>query len=184
MDGLAHGEPSALQELIRTYFPVLCRYAEKFLPDSSLAKDVAQETFIKVWNARPAFTSIHSLKGFLFVTTKHGCLNLNRGRERMETRHREVFEEQPGTTEPVLKDIVLSEYLALVYGVVRTLSPAMRQVFYLSYEEGMTVSEIAAHLNMNLKTVKNHKYKTLLLLRSKFGSQHGPLLVLLSLLLK
>ena len=182
--GLSNGDQAALQELISLYFPILCRFAEKFLPDSSLAKDVVQETFIKLWNGRPVFESVGALKGFLFVTTKNGCLNLNRGRERLENRHLEVSGREPEVIDPIWTEMVRAENIALVYRVVRTLPRPAQEIFYLSYEEGMTVSEISAHLDMKLKTVKNHKYKTLVLLRNKFGNQRGPLLVFLSILLK
>jgi RNA polymerase sigma factor (sigma-70 family) len=186
LDSLTTGDPVALQELIGMYFPILCKFAEKFLPDSSLAKDVVQETFIKFWNARQPFGSLAALKGFLFVATKNGSLNLNRGRERQENRHQEVYGRGSDTIDPflALTEMVYSENIALVYKTVRTLPRPMQEIFYLSYEEGLTVKEISARLNMKLKTVKNHKYKTLLVLRSRFGNQRGPLLLFLSLLLK
>ncbi len=166
------------------YFPVLCRFAEKFLPDSSLAKDVVQETFIKLWNGRRVVESSGALNGFLFVTTKNGCLNLSRGRERQESRHLEVAGREPEAIDPIWTEMVRAENISLVYAVVRTLPAQAQEIFYLSYEEGMTVKEIAAFLDMKLKTVKNHKYKTLVHLRGKFGNRRGPLLVLLSILLK
>lgn len=184
LSGLSSGESAALQALISLYFPVLCRFAERFLPDSSLAKDVVQETFIKLWNSRSSFESVDALKGYLYVATRNGCLNLNRGRERQESRHIEVSRREPEAEDPIWTEMVRAENIALVYRVVRALPRSAQEIFFLSYEEGMTVSEIAQHLNMKLKTVKNHKYKTLLLLRSKFGNQRGPLLVLLSILLK
>ena len=186
LENFAAGDPLALEELIGTYFPVLCSFAEKFLPDSSLAKDVVQETFIRFWNARQSFDSLNALKGYLFVSTKNGCLNVNRGRLRQENRHQEAHarSSEPESTEPFLAEMVRAENLALVYQVVRTLPRSMQEIFYLSYEEGMSVKEISIHLNMKLQTVKNHKYKTLLILRSKFGNHRGPLLLLLSFLLK
>jgi len=180
----ARGDQRALEELIRDYFPVLCRFAERYLPDSSLAKDVVQETFIKLWKGRGSFESVDALKGYLYVATRNGCLNLNRGRERQESRHLEVAAREAGVADPVWTEMVRAENIALVYRIVRGLPPAMQEIFYLSYEEGLTVGEISERLGMKLKTVKNHKYKTLVLLRRKFGAQRGPLLAVLSILLK
>lgn len=73
---LSEGDPAALQLLVETYFPILCRFAEKFVPDSSLAKDIVQETFIKVWNNKPTFDNVMSLKGYLFTLTRNGCLKV------------------------------------------------------------------------------------------------------------
>ena len=176
---LSDEDPAALEALIHSYFPVLCKFAEKFLPDSSLAKDVVQEIFIKFWNAGQHFQSIDALKGYLFAATRNGCLNLIRTRERQENRHRAVFEQDAGDADRVHLEIVQMENLDLIYQIVKDLPPAMQEVFFLSYEEGLTVAQIAVRLDMKLKTVKNHKYKTLLLLRSRFGQDRGPLLLFL-----
>lgn len=184
LDRLSKRDPMALQELIHLYFPILCQFAERFLPDSALAKDIVQETFINFWNAKGSFETLPGLKGFLYTATRNGCLNLLRSIERRENRHLEAYGRMPATTEPIHTELVYAESIALIYQIVRTLSPAMQEIFFLSYEEGLTVSEIAARLNMNLKTVKNHKYKVLLLLRARLGNRGGSLLVLLTFLLK
>ena len=184
LDDLANGNQTGFQWLITTYFPILCRFAEKFLPDSSLAKDVVQETFINFWNGRRSFHSLISVKAYLFTATKNGCLNLIRSRERMENRHLAVAVSKAQTEDPFVTEMVYLEKIALIYKVVLTLSPQMQEVFYLSYEKGMTVSEISAMLNMKLKTVKNYKYKTLLLLRNNFKSNGTALLLCFSILAK
>lgn len=184
LSGLSREDPAALQSLIHVYFPVLCKFAEKFLPDSSLAKDVVQETFINFWSAGQRFQSLKALKGYLFTSTRNGCLNMVRSRERRENRHLALAGTEPEATDPVFTEIVHMENIALVYEAVHSLSPKMQEIFYLSYEEGLTVKEISVRLDMKLKTVKNHKYKTLLFLRGKFGNDRGPLLLFLTLLLK
>jgi RNA polymerase sigma factor (sigma-70 family) len=181
---LANEDPAALEALIDTYFPVLCRFAEKYLPDASLAKDVVQETFINFWNARQVFTSVNALKGYLFISTRNGCLNLLRGREREAIRNREVADNDTEIMESVMTGIVRAENLALVYQVVRGMSKPMQEIFYLSYKEGLTVKQIADRLDMKLMTVKSHKYKTLLILRHKFGKTLGATLLFLTLLPK
>jgi RNA polymerase sigma factor (sigma-70 family) len=181
---LSQGDPNALQEIIEAYFPILCKFAEKYLPDSSLAKDVVQETFIHFWGANATFDDIKGVKGYLFASTRNGCLNLNRGRDRQENRIQDAFGGMEELIADSLTEIIQAENIALIYKVVRSLPWNMREIFRLSYEEGMTLKEISAHLNMNIKAVKNYKYRTLLLLKDKFGKGRGPLLVTLALLLK
>lgn len=167
---------------MKGYFPVLCKFASTFLPDASLAKDVVQETFIHLWGRRADFASEKALKAYLFASTRNGCLNLIRGRDRQEHRHLAAVRDAPEATDSVLAEMVRAENMALIYQVIQGLPLPMQEIFRLSYEEGMTVAEISAHLRMKLKTVKNHKYKTLLVLRDKFGNRRGPLLAALILL--
>ena len=180
---LSQGDPAALRQIIEAYFPILCRFAEKYLPDSSLAKDVVQEVFIKFWGARVSFDHIKGLKAYLFVSTKNGCLNLNRGRDRQENRLQDAFGGDPEAVDSVVTEIVRAENISLIYQVVRTIPGKMQEIFRLSYEDGMTVKQISAHLNMKAKTVRNYKNKTLTLLRDRFGNNRRSIWLFVMLLL-
>jgi RNA polymerase sigma-70 factor (family 1) len=174
------GDPTALETLIRSYYPVLCRFAEKFLPDASLAKDVAQESFIKLWKSGKSFDSMQALKAYLYTITRNGCLDLIRNRSRLDNRHQQAAADIEEATEPVLTEIIRAESVALIYQAVKAMPVKMQQVFLLSYREGMTVSEIATQLGMNLKAVKKQKYKALVALRGRFAKRREPLLSLVT----
>jgi RNA polymerase sigma-70 factor (ECF subfamily) len=179
---LSQGDPAAFREIIEVYFPILCRFAEKYLPDSSLAKDVVQEVFIKFWNAGVCVDNIKNLKAYLFVSTKNGCLNLARGRDRQQHKLQDAFGNEPGSLDYIITEIVKAENISLIYQAVRTIPKKMQEVFRLSYEDAMTVKEISVHLNMTAKTVRNSKYKALALLRNKFANNSKSLLFVLLLL--
>jgi RNA polymerase sigma-70 factor (family 1) len=179
---LSQRDPAALEALMKIYFPLLCRFAEKILADASPVKDIVQDTFINYWKSDHQFAALDNLKAFLLVSTKNGCLNYLRGRERQEKTHRAATAETPLETDSIETDIVTNELLALIYETVAQMTPAMQEIFYLSFREGMTVKEIAAHLNMNIKAVKKKKYKALVILRSKFGSRHDLLPLVISVL--
>ncbi|HEY4207245.1 MAG TPA: sigma-70 family RNA polymerase sigma factor [Puia sp.] len=181
---LSRGEPAALRVLVDDYFPVLCRYARRILPDDGLAKDIVQETFIKLWRYDGSFSTLAGLKGFLFTTTRNGCLNLLRGRERAESRHLKLAEESPQVTDTLMNDILEAESVALIYQVVRRLPEKMREVLFLSFREGLTTAEIAAQLHTTEKNIRKRKYKALIGLRKQFQQPGKPLLLILSLLLR
>lgn len=176
---LAEGDPSALETIIRSYHAVLCRFAEKMLPDASLAKDVTQECFIKLWRSDRTFDSLKGLKAWLYTITRNGCLDLIRSRSRLDSRHRDATANEEDAGQPVIADIIRAESVALIYQAVKAMPEKMRQIFLLSYREGMTVSEISAHLGMNLKAVKKQKYKALVALRGRFAKNREPLLTVL-----
>lgn len=180
---LSAGDPAALEILIGAYYAILCRFAEKYLPDASLAEDVVQESFIKLWKSGKSFATTGALKAYLYTITRNGCLDLVRSRSRLHNRHQQVAADHELATEPILSAIIRAESLAMIYQVVNDMPEKMQQVFYLSYEEGLSVSEIAVQLGMNLKAVKKQKYKALVALRSRFSNRQQPLLVLLGALL-
>jgi RNA polymerase sigma-70 factor (family 1) len=173
-------DPDALELLIRSYYAVLCRFAENFLPDASLAEDIVQETFIKLWKSGKSFDSMKALKAYLYTITRNGCLDLIRSRSRMDNRHQHATAGNEEATEPVVATIIRAESIALIYQAVKAMPAKTQEIFVLSYREGMTVSEIAAHLGMNVKAVKKQKYKALVALRGRFANNREPLLGLLT----
>lgn len=181
---LSKRDPEAFQTLIKIYFPILCGFAGKMLPDSSLAKDIVQETFISFWKHQGSFETPASLKSFLFTVTRNGCLNLLRSREREQNRHAMTAEQTPQETDSVLGNIVRSEVVALIYQLVQDLPAKMQQVFYLSFEEGLSIEEIAKVLNISAKTVRNQKYNALKVLRKKVRDRPDLLLALTSFLIR
>jgi RNA polymerase sigma-70 factor (ECF subfamily) len=174
------GDPGTLETLVRSNYAVLCRFAEKFLPDSSLAKDVVQESFIKLWKSAKSFDSQEALKAYLYTTTRNGCLDLLRNRDRLDKKHQRATEDFEEAFDYFLADVIRAESFGSLYRFIKAMPEKMQKVVMLSYQEGLTVSEISAQLDMNLKAVKKQKYKALVALRRRFNQNGQPLLVLLA----
>ena len=168
---LSKGDPAALKVIVKAWFPILCRFAGQYLPDGSLAEDIVQETFIKFWQHEGRFESLQQLKSFLYTVTRNGCLNLLRGREREEDKRQQsaVFLTEEDA-DPMYDEVVRLERLSQINEVVQQMPSKMREVFLLSFEKGLSISEIAAEMKISVKTVRNQKYKSLILLRTRLGS--------------
>jgi RNA polymerase sigma-70 factor (ECF subfamily) len=162
---LSKGDPAAFRALFSVYFPILCRYAEKYLQNAALAEDVVQETFIKVWKNKGTYATAPELKGFLYTVTRNGCLNVLRSREREEQRYKMAAET------PEEDEIAGLEHLAAIYNLVAQMPAKMREVFLLSFEQGLSIEQIARKMHISVKTVRNQKYKSLRLLRLRLGGQ-------------
>jgi RNA polymerase sigma-70 factor (ECF subfamily) len=184
---LSGGDIAALKVIVKSYYPILCKFAEQFLPDSGLAEDIVQETFIKFWQYEGSFDSLLKLKSFLYTVTRNGCLNLQRGREREEDKHQKsaVFQSTSAEEEDAVYDeITRLERLHQINQVVRQMPLRMQRVFLLSFEQGLSINEIAAKMNISVKTVRNQKYRSLVLLRTRLTNSGGALLFLAGLLQK
>jgi RNA polymerase sigma-70 factor (ECF subfamily) len=184
---LSEGDVAALKLIVRSYYPILCKFAQQFLPDSSLAEDIVQETFIKLWQNEGSFDSLLKLKSFLYTVTRNGCLNLQRGREREEDKHQKsvVFQSTTGEEEDAVYDeITRLERLSQINAIVQQMPVRMQRVFLLSFQQGLSINEIAAKMNISVKTVRNQKYKSLVLLRTRLTNSGGALILLIGLLKK
>ena len=160
-------EKEAFEILVNTYFPVLCSFANGIVKDSETAKDIVQEVFIRFWNGKEIFKEFNSLKAWLYLSTRNRALNELKSKKRSEEHHTTAHQQGQTTENNIFSAIVKAETLASVYSVVNQLPLQMRTVFELHYIEGMPIREIATRLGIRSKTVSNHRYNALCMLRAK-----------------
>jgi RNA polymerase sigma-70 factor (ECF subfamily) len=116
--------------------------------DVERANDLAQETFIKVYQGLRSFRGSARFSTWLFRIAYHTFLNDERGRRAAD----EFDEGQHGS----VADTTAHTAVALdVERALERLSLRQRAVFDLHYKKGMTHSEIADALELPIGTVKS-----------------------------
>jgi len=69
------GEIKAFKQFFEDFYPSVFIFARKYLMDSSLAEDIAQEAFIEFWKSNGTFADLRAMKGFIYAVTRNKCLN-------------------------------------------------------------------------------------------------------------
>ncbi len=153
---LASGDSNAFTSLYKQYYQRIYYFAKSFLPDKEDAEDITADTFIKLWNHRDSFDTINALKSFLHVTTRNSCYDFLRHYKVKAEKQVELIMEMDIQYNPELQQ-TKEELLKLVQKEVKNMSAKMRQIFYLSYNEGLTPAEIAEALKLSVQTISNQK---------------------------
>jgi RNA polymerase sigma-70 factor (ECF subfamily) len=73
------------------------------------------------------------------------------------------------------QELVMIALMKKIYKEVDKLPPRMRDVFYLSYKEGLKPARIAEMLDVSVQTVKNQRSNAIKLLR--ISLKDNPLLM-------
>jgi RNA polymerase sigma-70 factor (ECF subfamily) len=116
--------------------------------DVERANDLAQETFIRVYQGLRSFRGSARFSTWLFRIAYHTFLNDERGRRTAD----EFDEGQHGS----VADTTAHTAVALdVEHALERLSLRQRAVFDLHYKKGMTHSEVADALELPIGTVKS-----------------------------
>jgi len=141
----------AFDELYRHYFPGLLSFACSFVKKDMPAEEIIEDVFVKLWANRSILPAIHNLSHYLYVATKHACINY------LKSSQNVVFDEigdallfSYRTPEA---EIISNENVEKILRIVNALPPKCRLVFRLIKEEGMKYSEVAQLLNISEKTV-------------------------------
>jgi RNA polymerase sigma-70 factor (ECF subfamily) len=160
---LAEGDPESLDQLIRWFWEPLASYAYRLVADRDAAMDIAQETFVILWEGRERIAP-RSLRAYLFRITRNRALDqlkTRRTRRRLLKSY-DAHRSRPATPEDVFERDRVSDQVELA---IRTLPERRREVFVLAYLKGLSYSEVADVLGISPKTVQNQMSAALSQLR-------------------
>jgi RNA polymerase sigma-70 factor (ECF subfamily) len=166
------------EQLFRAHYSTLCSYANNFLKDTDASEEIVQEVMFKLWINRESIVFGTSPRGYLFRSVRNSCLNLlkhmNVREEYRVLREAQVQEWQRSQED----EVIVSELEQKIREAVDKLPVERRKVFVLSRYDGLTYAEIAAKLNISVKTVENQMSSALRFLREELA-EYLPWLVIL-----
>lgn len=176
MARLAAGHDAALNDLMERHATPVFRLLCRMLNNEDDANDLAQETFVRVFQARASFDANKKFSTWLFTI----AANLARNQIRWRMRHPNVSldaesdaTDQPraekiASTAPTPKEQVLSgERAAAVRAAVNALAEDMREAIVLCEWEEHSMAEAAAILEATPKAIESRLYRARQILREQ-----------------
>ncbi len=154
------GDPAAFARLYEQHRTHVFAYALHLLKNHTLAEDVTQEVFMKLWrdrsNLRP---DAENLGPLLSIMTKHRCLDEFRKTERLSSGQQGYsYHKQYNIIDETLP-MEDKETRTIISHTLEKLSPADRTAFTLSYLEDKSNKEIADELGIEYGSAKNRVSK-------------------------
>ncbi|WP_431030403.1 RNA polymerase sigma factor [Lysinibacillus sp. LZ02] len=167
------GDQQAFRIIVDTYKQPLINYLAYQTKDEELAKDIAQESFIKCYESLLKFKG-GSFKAWLFRIAINQLIDFKR-------RHKEdatPLEETPSFHTPESL-MIAKEQTVLLQQWLETLEEKTRQIFVLKYASNCSYEEIAETLSISIIEVRNRLYRTKKRLRKSRleGDIDGELLI-------
>ena len=171
------GELEAFDLVYKKYSQRLYGFAFSMLKNKEDAKEIVQETFLKLWSHRTKINSSYSFKSFLFSISFNITIDLLRRRtQNTEFKNylRTHFNGESSRTDELVQYRELTEVLEQL---IDDLPAQRRKIYQMSREEGLSHKEIAEKLGITVKTVENHLNLALKYFRKKMDA--GSLISLL-----
>ena len=148
---MALGRDAAFAELLERYQGRVLNYAYRLLGDADEARDVAQETFLRVYRSAGAFRASGGLKSYVLRIARNLCLDFERKRRPELMEH---LPEQADLDTP-LEVLNRKEGLAALERAVRDLPETQRSAIVLRHTEGMSYAEIAEVMSVSVSAVES-----------------------------
>jgi len=170
--------------LFRTYYQPLCNYAYTFVQDRDEAEEIVQSAFLSIWEKREMLEIRTAVKPYLYAMVRNACLNVLK-HQKVKLQHAELeLAVAERSSESVARTVMASELEHNIFRAMEALPQQCRIIFKLSRFEELKYAEIAAELNISIKTVENQMGKALKIMREQLKEYLPLLLILMNGLLK
>jgi RNA polymerase sigma-70 factor (ECF subfamily) len=156
---------------------MVCQVIYRYVGDKVVAEDIAQEIFTELWQKRDQLHIHTSPQAYLRRMAVTRTLNYLRN----ERKHKwDDLEDEVGRSgmwvsqrPNALANLELAELQQVIARAIDELPEKCRIVFLLSRHESMPYADIAAALDISVKTVENQIGKALRHLRNAVESYRG-----------
>jgi RNA polymerase sigma-70 factor (ECF subfamily) len=167
------GDNRAFEKLVEKYKKRIYYLAYKMTRDHDSADELAQESFVKAYQALSRFK-----KGYSFYTWIYRiCVNLSINFLKKEKNSvstdlisdKELLHFSRNVSNQ-LERMITSEQAAIVKQALETIPPDQKAVFILKTYENMTYEQMATVMNCSIGTVMSRLYRARFKLRSALAA--------------
>lgn len=184
MEQLGGGDDEALAELVRRYQQDVYRFCLHYLKNVEVAREMVQETFLRVYVARERFDVSKRFKPWMLCIARNLCLNEIK---RKKTVQMETLEEYASSSRAESGDLLRStadgpleilqtaERRQVLLRALDDLPEEAREIVVLRYFEKLSAREIADIVESTEGAIRTRLHRILKQLREVFEPQKADL---------
>lgn len=154
---LRRGDIGGLEKLVEMYYVEAVRTAYLVTRDRSLAEDIAQAAFLRVYERIHQFQADRPFAPWFFRSIVNDALMSERWK-RHAPRRAEISSEEASLAayEPALDELlVAAETSEAIWDALGKLTPEQRAVVVMRYYVGLNEAEMSSRLDLPKGTVKS-----------------------------
>ncbi len=164
LKGIKNGDELAYNTIFNQYYALLTSFAFKYLKDLDASKEIAQNTFVKLFEKRDSIEITTSLKSYLYKIVHNSCINYIKSRA-IEAKHYSALAGEVENTSDFNRFIEQTEEEYRIYKAIDQLPGKCKLIFKLSRFEGRKNKDIADELNISVRTVETQISKAIKILK-------------------
>lgn len=175
-DRLREGNQKAIEDLYHLNYQVLYSYAFKICRDKELSKDCVQDLFVQLWEKKKNLNEVAKVRSYLIQSIWHILIKklkkTNRSLSLDESSHYEsdvIFSRE----HILINNQSKEDKKVKLTAAIQNLSKHQREIIFMQYYEGLTISEIQQVTELKYQSIKNLTYRAMVSLRKSFKLKKG-----------
>lgn len=151
---VAAGDEQAFRKLVLDYSGLVFKFIYQHLEDRSLAEEIVQDIFVKLWLTRETLAHLHSFRSFLLVVSRNHVFNAIK---KMVREKNKEWEWQQEAKQPDEEDDHNQELLFLLMEeAVELLPPQQQKAWTLCRKMGLKYEQAAAEMKVSKDAIKKY----------------------------
>lgn len=179
IEQIKNGNKSAFESIFKTYYSHLCSYANKFVNDIDNSEEIVQEIFFQLWQKRNNLIIQTSFKSYLFRSVHNSCLNHIKHNNIKQKHIENTIYEQDNNSQDFIDNIETNELQNKIRITIDKLPNERKKIFLMIRFENLKYAEVAAKLNISIKTVENQMGSALKFMRNEL-KDYLPIIIFLA----
>lgn len=153
------GDKDAFRWVVQTHQRMIFSLALKMLCDEEEAKDMVQETFIRVWQSIKGFDTQKTFSTWVYTIASRLCIDrLKRARKVVALPEDELVLRRFASDGDEQLSLENKEWVSIVRTLAESLSDKQRLVFTLCQLEGLPSAEVEQITGLDARQVKSNLY--------------------------
>lgn len=174
---IAEGDEDAFRQLFHFYMPTVYPMILKVVKSDSVAEDIVQETFLRVWINRDKLTEIEQPRAWILRIAYFRAFTYLRDQSIHEKAVSGLSVDEPATQDTETR-LSLRNMEQAIKKAVQQLPGQQQKVYRLSRESGYRNAEIARMMTLSEQSVKNTLVRALKFIRSELEKAGYSLFVI------
>lgn len=170
-------DEQAFGDLFKAHFKPLRNYAFSFVQEQTLAEDIVQTIFLRLWDKIEVLNFSDSIAAYLYRSVYNESLNALKKNKVRRSYHSWLHRNTKDHSDTAHKNLQLQELERQLRAAINDLPEQCRTIFQLSRYEDLRYRDIGQRLGISVKTVENQMGKALRILRARLV-EFLPLLAL------
>lgn len=159
------GQKDAFRKLYDEYAPRIFQFALSYLKRETEAEELVQEVFIKIWEKKENLDDTKNLKSYIFKIAVNTIYQYIR-RKNIENAYKDYIKNHVRSDDNnTWQNVIYNEMLDKLESILNELPEQQKRIFYLSKDKGLSNKEIAKKLNLSKRTVENHLYRAIFMIK-------------------
>jgi len=147
-------DQKAFRQLYQSYFHQLYQFAFSFVHSKENAEEIVNDVFLNLWQKSETLHSIQNINVYFYVAVRNASLNLLRRNHPHQSVCLDTVNVEGAHLFVNPESILISRELMLqIQEAVNTLPPRCRLIFKMIKEDKLSYKEVAAILEISVKTV-------------------------------